>query len=134
LAGALTKSLRHDAVRMLELGVRTAEQLAGELGVSSWSLKRWAKVYGQDSVADGPPGSDGPSRWKMRVCGVSKMKSLPNKSRLFFCKVVGPMVLGASNKCFGVEASIVARIGSVGSWTGLDLNFGTKSAMYSLPR
>jgi transposase-like protein len=46
---------------MLELGVRTAEQLAGELGVSSWSLKRWAKVYGQDSVADGPPGSDGPS-------------------------------------------------------------------------
>jgi transposase-like protein len=46
---------------MLELGVRTTEQLAGELGVSSWSLKRWAKVYGQDSAAEGRPGGGGPS-------------------------------------------------------------------------
>jgi hypothetical protein len=56
------------------------------------------------------------------------MKSLPNKSRLFFCKVVGPMVLGASNKCFGVEASIVARIGSVGSWTGKDCSLYRNAA------
>jgi len=55
------EEFKRDAVRMLELGVRTAEQLAGELGVSSWSLKRWAKVYGQDSAADGPPGGGGPS-------------------------------------------------------------------------
>src|SRR3977135_1266820 len=60
--------------------------------------------------------------------GVSKMKSLPNKSRLVFCKVVGPMVLGASNKCFGVEASIVARIGSVGSWTGKDCSLYRNAA------
>lgn len=55
------EEFKRDAVRMLELGVRTAEQLAGELGVSSWSLKRWAKVYGQDSAAEGPPGDGGPS-------------------------------------------------------------------------
>ena len=55
------EEFKRDAVRMLELGVRTAEQLAGELGVSSWSLKRWAKVYGQDSAADGPPGGGDPS-------------------------------------------------------------------------
>jgi transposase-like protein len=45
---------------MLESRIRTAEQLAAELGVSSWSLKRWAKVYGQDSAAGGPPGGGGP--------------------------------------------------------------------------
>jgi len=33
-----------------------AEQLAGELGVSVWSLKRWAQLYGQGSAAGGPPG------------------------------------------------------------------------------
>jgi len=45
---------------MLESRIRTAEQLAAELGVSSWSLKRWAKVYGQDSAAGGPPGGGPP--------------------------------------------------------------------------
>ena len=55
------EEFKRDAVRMLESRIRTAEQLAAELGVSSWSLKRWAKVYGQDSAADGPPGGGGPS-------------------------------------------------------------------------
>jgi hypothetical protein len=45
MAGALTKSLKRDAVRMWESRARTAEQLAGELGVSVWSLKRWAQLY-----------------------------------------------------------------------------------------
>jgi len=33
-----------------------AEQLAGEKGVSVWSLKRRAQLYGQGSAAGGPPG------------------------------------------------------------------------------
>jgi hypothetical protein len=40
---------------MLESRVRTAEQLAGKLGASVWSLKRWAQLYGKDSAAGGPP-------------------------------------------------------------------------------
>jgi transposase len=54
------EEFKRDAVRMLESRIRTAEQLAAELGVSSWSLKRWAKVYGQDSAAGGPPGGGPP--------------------------------------------------------------------------
>jgi transposase-like protein len=54
------EEFKRDAVRMLESRVRTAEQLAGELGVSVWSLKRWAKFYAQDSAAGGPPGGGGP--------------------------------------------------------------------------
>jgi transposase len=54
------EEFKRDAVRMLESRVRTAEQLAVELGVSSWSLQRWAKVYGQDSAAGGPSGGGGP--------------------------------------------------------------------------
>jgi transposase len=54
------EEFKRDAVRMLESRIRTAEQLAAELGVSSWSLKRWAKVYGQDSAAGGPSGGGGP--------------------------------------------------------------------------
>ena len=50
------EEFKRDAVSMLESRVRTAEQLAGELGGSAWSLKRWAKLYGEDSAADGPPG------------------------------------------------------------------------------
>ena len=46
---------------MLESRVRTAEQLAAELGVSVWSLKRWAKLYAQDSAVGGPPGGGGPA-------------------------------------------------------------------------
>jgi len=46
---------------MLESRVRTAQQLAEELGVSVWSLKRWAQLYGQDSAAGGPPWSSGPA-------------------------------------------------------------------------
>jgi transposase len=52
------EEFRRDAVRMLESRLRTAEQLAGELGVSVWSLKRWAKLYAQDSAAGGPPVAD----------------------------------------------------------------------------
>ena len=54
------EEFKRDAVRMLESRVRSAEQLAVELGVSSWSLKRWAKHYGKDSLAGGPPGGGGP--------------------------------------------------------------------------
>src|SRR4029077_12747472 len=70
------EEFKRDAVRMLESRVRTAEQLAGELGVSVWSLKRWAQIYGQHSAAGGLPG--GAARqwrtrrhcyWKMRACG-----------------------------------------------------------------
>jgi transposase len=53
------EEFKRDAVRMLESRVRTAEQLAGELGVSVWSLKRWAQIYGQHSAAGGPPGGGG---------------------------------------------------------------------------
>jgi transposase len=55
------EEFKRDAVRMLESRVRTAEQLAGELGVSVWSLKRWAQFYAQDSAAGGPPGGGGPA-------------------------------------------------------------------------
>ena len=55
------EEFKRDAVSMLESRVRPAERLAGELGVSVWSLKRWAKLYGKDSAADGPPGSGGPA-------------------------------------------------------------------------
>ena len=54
------EEFKRDAVRMLESRVRSAEQLAVELGVSSWSLNRWAKHYGRDSLAGGPPGGGGP--------------------------------------------------------------------------
>ena len=54
------EEFKRDAVRMLESRVRTAQQLAGELGVSVWSLKRWAQLYGKDSAAGGPPGGGGP--------------------------------------------------------------------------
>ena len=55
------EEFKRDAVSMLESRVRPAERLAGELGVSVWSLKRWAKLYGKDSAADGPPGGGGPA-------------------------------------------------------------------------
>jgi transposase len=40
------EEFQRDAVRMLESRQRTVEQLSQELGVSSWSLKRWSKIYG----------------------------------------------------------------------------------------
>jgi transposase-like protein len=49
------EEFKRDAVSMLESRVRTAEQLAGELGVSVWSLKRWAKRYGKAPAAAEPP-------------------------------------------------------------------------------
>ena len=55
------EEFKRDAVRMLGSRVRTAEQLATELGVSVWSLKRWAQLYGKDSAAGGPPGGGGPA-------------------------------------------------------------------------
>ena len=55
------EEFKRDAVRMLESRVRTAQQLAGELGVSVWSLKRWAQLYGKDLAAGGPPGGGGPA-------------------------------------------------------------------------
>ena len=53
------EEFKRDAVRMLESRVRTAEQLAVELGVSVWSLQRWAKFYAQDWAAGKPPGGGG---------------------------------------------------------------------------
>jgi transposase len=41
-----SEEFQRDAVRMLESGERTAKQLSQELGVSEWSLKRWAKFHG----------------------------------------------------------------------------------------
>jgi transposase len=40
------EEFQRDAVRMLESGERTVKQLSQELGVSSWSLKRWSKRHG----------------------------------------------------------------------------------------
>jgi transposase len=54
------EEFKRDAVRMLELGVRSIQQLSQELGVSAWSLTRWRKLYGKDSAAGGPPGGGGP--------------------------------------------------------------------------
>jgi hypothetical protein len=45
---------------MLEIRLRTAQQLAAELGVSVWNLNRWAQLYGKDSAAGGPPEGGGP--------------------------------------------------------------------------
>ncbi|MGA8658011.1 MAG: tyrosine-type recombinase/integrase, partial [Chthoniobacterales bacterium] len=55
------EEFKRDAVRMLESRGRTVRQLAAELGVSAWSLKRWAKLYGEGSAAGGPPGGGGPA-------------------------------------------------------------------------
>jgi hypothetical protein len=44
-----SEEFQRDAVRMLESGERTAKQLSRELGVSEWSLKRWAKFHGHSS-------------------------------------------------------------------------------------
>jgi transposase-like protein len=48
------EEFKRDAVRMLESGVRTTQQLSEELGVSAWSLKCWAKLYSKDSAGSGP--------------------------------------------------------------------------------
>jgi transposase len=40
------EEFQRDAVRMLESGERTAQELSRELGVSVWSLKRWGKIHG----------------------------------------------------------------------------------------
>ena len=54
--------------------VRTAEQLADELGLSVWSLKRWSKLYGKDAAV-GPSGGLAvhqlPTRraWRWRMPG-----------------------------------------------------------------
>ena len=40
------EEFQRDAVRMLESGERTVKELSQELGVSTWSLKRWSKYYG----------------------------------------------------------------------------------------
>jgi transposase-like protein len=46
------EEFQRDAVRMLESGERTIGQLSQELGVSTWSLKRWSKVHsGKDKAA-----------------------------------------------------------------------------------
>ena len=47
--------------------VRTAEQLADELGMSVWSLKRCSKLYGKDSAVGGPVrGCDPPTAASLR--------------------------------------------------------------------
>jgi transposase-like protein len=53
------EEFKRDAVRMLESGVRSMRQLSQELGVSVWSLGRWSKLYGKDSVAGGTSGGGG---------------------------------------------------------------------------
>jgi len=61
---------------MLESRIRTAEQLAAELGVSVWSLKRWAKVYAKGfgcwrAAGGWRPASSrrgGSGAWKTRGC------------------------------------------------------------------
>jgi transposase len=47
------EEFQRDAVRMLESGERTIGQLSQELGVSTWSLKRWSKLH---SGGDQPGG------------------------------------------------------------------------------
>jgi transposase len=39
------EEFQRDAVKMLESGERTIGQLSQELGVSSWTLKRWSKRH-----------------------------------------------------------------------------------------
>jgi transposase len=39
------EEFQRDAVRLLESGERTIGQLSQELGVSTWSLKRWSKLH-----------------------------------------------------------------------------------------
>src|ERR1700676_3074043 len=39
------EEFKRDAVRMLNSGERSAQQLSQELGVSVWSLKRWNKEF-----------------------------------------------------------------------------------------
>jgi len=68
------EEFKRDAVRMLESRVRTAQQLAGELGVSVWSLKRWAQLYGKDSAAGGPPGGGGPAAADAAARGVENAR------------------------------------------------------------
>ena len=50
---------RREAVALLEEG-RSATQLAGELGVSAWSLCQWKKRYGTRAAAAGRSGSSAP--------------------------------------------------------------------------
>jgi transposase len=45
------EAFKRDAVRMLESGVRSLQQLSEELGVSVWSLGRWRKLYGRQNAA-----------------------------------------------------------------------------------
>jgi transposase len=48
------EEFQRNAVRMLESGERTIGQLSQELGVSTWSLKRWSKLYsGGDKAGSG---------------------------------------------------------------------------------
>jgi transposase len=43
-----TKEFKIEAVRLLERSGRTQEEIAEELGMSSSSLSRWKKKYGED--------------------------------------------------------------------------------------
>jgi transposase-like protein len=49
-----SEEFQRDAVRMLENGERTVKELSQELGVSEWSLKRWAKIYVQNQENQAP--------------------------------------------------------------------------------
>ena len=51
------EEFKRDAAKMMKSGLRTAERLASELGVSVWSLNRWAKDYANEMAVGGPPGS-----------------------------------------------------------------------------
>jgi transposase len=45
------EEFQRDAVRMLQSGERTIGQLSQELGVSTWSLKRWTKLHSRGDKA-----------------------------------------------------------------------------------
>jgi transposase len=54
------EEFKRSAVEMLESGGRSATQLGAELGISSWSLGRWKKIYGRTAAGTGPDGGGGP--------------------------------------------------------------------------
>lgn len=54
------EEFKRSAVEMLESGTRSATQLALELGISTWSLGRWKKLYGRTAAGTGPEGGGGP--------------------------------------------------------------------------
>ena len=55
------EEFKRSAVEMVESGMRGIAQLAGELGVSTKSLRDWRKLYGRTAAGAGPTGGGGPA-------------------------------------------------------------------------